>query len=777
MGGQSTRGRSSSEDRPISRPGLCSFDGMIHRFFRQLLKAAVPCLVFAGITAFAAPLAAQSTPASAGNPEISQLTLSGVHSVNKNDLRQNIATDESHCTSVLLRPVCLVSKSPLFYKDVTLDRAELSRDMLRVLVYYFQRGYRETQVDTTIVSTGKHTVHVTIAVKEGPPTIVHQIRIRQDSAVLARNDIRNSEVLHRNQPYNLIQLDSTIALLDARLWDRGFSDAVIDTSTVMDTSAKTVDLTIRINPRWLSKVATVSVQGNEGVSTRTILKSLSFKPGAVYRRSDVLASQRALYESNLFRRAAIAVPQQADSLKDVLISVQEAPPHDARYSAGFNTVDFVQVAAHYTDYNWLNGAKRLTLDAAVGNLFATTLNGNGIFYDVGKTVVGGSASQYLAPTFTASADARYPWFGSPNNEAAVGIFAHRRSAPGIYVDAGFGLSATFTRTITPRGPLSLNYRFEETNIQAGDVYFCINYGVCDAPTLAALRSRQKLSPLALTFSLDRTDNPFEPRDGFRTQFDLETATSYTASDFRYNRGSGDFAYFVPLGRHSVIGGHLRVGIVSALASTAIAVGVGTAATGADGILHPRKRFYAGGSNSVRGYGEGQLGPRVLTVPAAKLLADDAANPLCTPATIQKCNPNASRFRDRDFEPRPLGGNRLIEGSVEFRFPVFASLIGAAFVDAAYLGQNTNPGLPSSKAAVTPGFGVRYLSPVGPVRIDVGINPSVADELPVVTEDIANGGSRLVKLDSLRSYSPSQGTGGLNSVLSRLTLHLSIGEAF
>ncbi len=748
---------------------------MILRILRQ--PALVAAVALSSALLAARPLSGQAANPSTGNPEIKQLRLEGVHSVDPSDLRLNIATDESHCISVLLRPICVFSKSPLFYKHVNLDRAELSRDMLRVLVYYFQRGYRETQVDTAVVPDGTHAVRVTLAVKEGPPTLVSQITVTEDSSVLSKRDLRTSSILRKDQPYNLIKLDSTIALLDARLWDRGYSDAVIDTSTVIDTTAKTVALDIRIQPRWRARVASITVQGNKDVSQGTILKSLSFKPGALYKRSDVLASQRSLYESNLFRRAAIAVPQQDDSLKHVVIAVQEAPPRDARYSAGFNTVDFVQVAAHYTNYNWLSGAKRLTLDAAVGNLFAPALNGNGIFYDVGKAVVGGSASQYLAPTFTASADARYPWFGSPNNEAAFGIFAHRRSAPGIYVDDGYGLSATFTRTLTPRGPLSLNYRFEETNIQAGDVYFCVNYGVCDASTLAALRQRQKLSPLALSFSLDRTDNPFEPRSGYRTQFDLETATSYTASDFRYNRGSGDFSYFLPMGRRSVIGGHLRLGLVSALASTAQAVGVGSSDFPADGILHPRKRFYAGGANSVRGYAEGQLGPRVLTVPAAKLLADDASNPLCTAATITNCNPNSSLFRDRDFQPRPLGGNRLIEGSVEFRFPLFASLIGATFVDAAYLGQNTNPGLPSSKAAITPGFGVRYLSPVGPVRIDVGINPSSSDELPVVTEDVANGGITLVKLDAMRLYSPTRGSGGLNSLLARLTLHLSIGEAF
>lgn len=724
----------------------------------------------------AVPAWTQSARTSVGSPDVTELTLKGVHSVDPNDLRSNIATDESHCTSVLLRPICVFSKSPLFYKDVTLDRAELSRDMLRVMVYYFRRGYRNVQVDTTVVSTGKRAVHVTIAVNEGAPTIVSQVRIVQDTSVLTRKDLRGVHILRKGQPYSLIQLDSMVATIDSRLWDRGYSDAVIDTTVAIDTAAKTADVKVTIDPRWRARVASITVQGNKSVSQRTIMKSLSFKTGELYRRADVLASQRSLYESNLFRRAAIEVPQADDSLKHVVIAVQEAPPRDARYSTGFNTVDFVQVAAHYTDYNWLNGAKRLTLDAAVGNLFAKQLNGNGIFYDVGKTVVGGSASQYLAPTYTASADARYPWFGSPNNELAFGVFAHRRSAPGIYVDQGYGLSGTFTRTLTPRGPLSLNYRFEETNIQAGDVYFCINYGVCDATTLTALRSRQKLSPLALTFSLDKTDNPFEPRSGFRTQFDLEHASSYTASDFRYNRGLGDFALFLPVGRRSVLGAHLKLGLVSALASTAEAVGVGSTPLN-DGILHPRKRFYAGGGQSVRGYAEGQLGPRVLTVPAAKLLADDSKNPQCRAATIVKCNPNTSLFRDRDFQPRPLGGNRLIEGSVEFRFPLFASLIGAAFVDAAYLGQNISPGLPANKAAVTPGFGVRYLSPVGPVRIDVGINPSTSDQLPVVTEDLASGGRGLVTLDATRAYSPTQGSGGVNSLLSRLTLHLSIGEAF
>jgi len=309
---------------------------MLSPLLRRAIQVAAVAIV--SITAAAGTMLAQAAPVKRGSPEITELTLAGVHAFDPSELRQNIATDESHCVSMLLRPVCVFSKSPLFYKHVTLDHAELARDMLRVLVFYFQRGYRDAQVDTTVVATGRHSVHVTIGVVEGPPTMVSRIKIVQDTTVLTRRDLRHVFALRRNRPYNLIELDSTMATLRSRLWDRGYSDAVIDTVIALDTVARTADITLKVDPRWRARVASITVQGNKDVTSRTIRKSLSFKPGALYRRSDVLASQRSLYESNLFRRAAIEVPQTDDSLKHVLIDVQEAPPHDVRYSAGFNTM-------------------------------------------------------------------------------------------------------------------------------------------------------------------------------------------------------------------------------------------------------------------------------------------------------------------------------------------------------------------------------------------------------------------------------------------------------
>ena len=302
------------------------------------------------------------------------------------------------------------------------------------------------------------------------------------------------------------------------------------------------------------------------------------------------------------------------------------------------------------------------------------------------------------------------------------------------------------------------------------MYFCINYGVCDLPTLGALRHQQRLSPLSLSASVDHSNDPFSPNRGYRANFGAEHASALTISDFRYNRATTEGAAFKQIRKRGAVGAHVRVGWVNALQSTSQAVGV-TGSIG-ESILHPRKRFYAGGSHSVRGFGENQLGPRVLTIPASVLRSHDSANAACASgADIASCDPNAPRLATRDFEPRPLGGNFVVEGSVEARFPLWASVSGAVFLDGGMVSQRTNRELPKRRAAVTPGFGGRYASPVGPIRADIGFNPGTVESLPVVTESVVNGQTTLVTLAKRRIYSPGKG------LLSRLVLHLSIGEAF
>jgi outer membrane protein assembly factor BamA len=309
------------------------------------------------------------------------------------------------------------------------------------------------------------------------------------------------------------------------------------------------------------------------------------------------------------------------------------------------------------------------------------------------------------------------------------------------------------------------------------VYYCVNYGVCDDVTIGTLRRNRNLSPLLLSASIDRSDRPFSPTKGYIARFDLDHASSVTASDYRYNRAFLEssvythFRYPSRDPRAQVLAAHARLGIVRPLGTT---------------VLHPRTRFYAGGSQSVRGYGANELGPKVLTISLDTLskTIGAACNITNARTTAATCSPNHVGLRNRDFTVRPVGGTALVEGSVEYRMPVGPKMEYAVFLDGAFVGGSAigslgdSLALPTYAAALTPGAGFRYRSPVGPIRVDIGYNPPIEERLPVLTSvRDAEGKQRLVPLGEPRSYASGGNATGFWKIFNRLVLHLSIGQAY
>ena len=707
------------------------------------------------------------------DPEVLDLDIKGVKAFEKGEIEESIATDESKCRGLVLTPICWISKSPAVYEHNYLDRKELARDILRIRVFYWKRGYRETTVDT-VVTRKAGGVAVTFRVTEGLPTIVRKVSVGPPNAVLSTRDIERAMTIRAGQPLNLITIDSTRLRLSDKLWERGHADAIVRVDTiVVNDSARLADISIFVDPRWRATIGDIRVAGNERISEQTIRNSLTINEGELYRRQEIVESQRNLYESGLFRHAAIVVPPQGDSVKTIEITVREAPLREARVATGFNTVDFFQVEGRFRHFNLLGGARRLELQGSLGNLLAAQLNNRFIFTNPFENTSDDERARFERPTWQASAEIDQPWFQNPRNTLSLGVFAHRRAVPPVFVDRGDGAQATFTREVAVRAPASATYRFEVTRILAGDLYFCVYYGVCDDETVRAQKRRQRLSPLALTAQIDRTNQLFSPSRGILGRAEIEHAAAYTGSDYRYTRAAIDLATYFQVGTRGVIAVHGRAGIVRPQGGGQIAE-----------VLHPRKRFYAGGSQSVRGYGENQLGPRALTVSAGKKLATLVGCDTSL-ATIASCNPNGfvvdeegnptdKTLEARDFAPRPLGGTSVLEGNVEYRFPIWRALGGAAFIDGALVGVTGGfRSIASGDGAVTPGAGIRYQSPVGPIRVDVGFNPARAQNLPVYTEARVPGqlDPVLVELRTRRRYDPAR------SFLERLTFHFSIGQAF
>jgi hypothetical protein len=147
---------------------------------------------------------------------------------------------------------------------------------------------------------------------------------------------------------------------------------------------------------------------------------------------------------------------------------------------------------------------------------------------------------------------------------------------------------------------------------------------------------------------------------------------------------------------------------------------------------------------VRGFDQYRLGPTVLGVEAVPWLVaeDDPATAQmegagCTADEVNDLVCDVSELARRApelFEQRPAGGEVLLEGNVELRFPLpllGGKLRGAAFVDAGQVWQ-TRGEVSLGDVIATPGIGIRYYSPVGPIRVDAAFNPGVVRALRVLT---------------------------------------------
>jgi outer membrane protein assembly factor BamA len=718
------------------------------------------------------PLIAQE--AFDGQP-VNAIEFEGVEAMDRSELEEVIATEARSCRNLIYTPLCWITDSGTFEEKPRLDILELERDELRIRVRYWRAGFRFTEAEA-VVREEDEGVQVVFRIQEGPPTLVSAVDVVQVDSILSPRELREARLPRAGAPLDLSVVDSAGIRIQAMLRARGYAGASVADTILLADAGNSARVRYAVVPGPLTTIESLEIAGNREVEDATIRRLVALEAGSLFRADELQEAQRSLYRSELFRQVILRTEPRSDSTMGVFLQVQEAPFRQIRLGGGLTTIDFVQLESRYTLYNWYGSARRLDLRGAVGNLLAPQLFGSRVFGSAAPFGIGDTVEDaFLRPTWELSADLSQPWLFSSRTAFSLGLFGRRLSVPGIVVDEGYGAGVTLTRQVARRTHVSLSYNYEITRVAAGDLYFCVNFGVCQDELIEALSGEQALSPLSLVARTDRTDDPLFPSRGWTGRLEMEHASTFTASDFRYNRATLELTGFLPLGP-GTLAARVRGGWARGLGGTAAAVGV----PGASGdLLHPRKRFYTGGSRSVRGYGENQLGPRILSIPPARLLEDDSMRAGCTGEALARGDCDPAGIPADEFQPRPLGGTSVLGGSLEYRLPLLTDLSAAFFVDAATVGDAGLDVPAGTRRAVTPGLGIRYRSPVGPIRLDLGIRPIRGERLPVITQvEDADGSFRLVQLDQQLFYDPVEQEGStFRRLISRLQLHLSIGEAF
>jgi outer membrane protein assembly factor BamA len=476
-------------------------------------------------------------------------------------------------------------------------------------------------------------------------------------------------------------------------------------------------------PDVRARIGDIDVIGADRVSDAVVRRMLTFEPGDIYTRTALIESQRNLFAQDVFRHAEIQdFPVEGDTLVDVRVQVNEGDLHRVRTGLGLSSAEYLNAEVRWVSRNFFGGARRLELRGAITNLLAGSLEGLPVFEP--------TDAFYGRLAGSASADFTQPWFFGPRNSFGSGVFLERQSFPDVFVRTAGGGYVSLSRSLQ-NGSFSAGYRPELTKLATagGDLIFCIGFTACGPDEVEALSQANWLAPLSLSYARDMSNSLFAPTRGYTLRFDAELATAMTGSDFSYYRLSADLIDY-----HT-----FRPGWVWALRISpgyARAINDGRADLG----VHPQKRFFAGGPNTVRGFAQYRLGPKVLTIDAVDrlVLPADSGGAGCTAQSVNEgaCDGRAlAGMRPGDFEPRPIGGSIALVGNAEIRFPITpASLQGAVFMDYGQVWE-TQQAVRGSDIVWTPGLGVRYFSPIGPIRIDVGYYAGRGETRSVVTTTV------------------------------------------
>jgi outer membrane protein insertion porin family/translocation and assembly module TamA len=740
------------------------------------------------LPALAAGAVAQTT-ARDTLPVVRRVEFQGNEAFPDDSLERAIATRASGCRSVFLGPLCWVGLGA-FRRIERLDPRELRTDVARLRVFYFRRGYRRAEVDTTLLRDDGR-VDVIFRIHEGEPVVVRKLEINVPGEPIDDVRLEREVRLREGEPFSEVALSGARDAIERELRNRGYPQAaVLLEATIPEDDTLGAFVVLRVEPGPRATFGRIDVQGTANVEPNDVRRLLTFRSGDVYSEEEILRSQRTLYSMALFDYVSITTrPADSDSVIDVLVQVSEAAPRAIRFGAGVSTTECVQIEAGWAHRNFFGGTRRLELTGVLSNIGVATLARQFPCSQAGVPLVEEdvATSPYNKVNWRLRADFRQPWFLGTENWLHLGMFTERQSLPGIYARVSYGADVSLSREVAPGTAVIATYRPARDSLEEGsaDFLWCANFGICAPEDIQTLSEPRWLSWFAVTFAQSRTDAILNPTRGYRLTLEAETASRFTGSDWAYYRAAGEVSWFRSLGSGTVLALRLRGGLVRPIGSGI--EGIEMADT-VEAVTHPLKRQYAGGAYTVRGYGQNLLGPKVLLADSLQLLSSDenprgCSRDLVRPDNTWICDPVAAGVTSDDVFPRPVGGENALVANVELRFPLASRRwTGVAFVDFGRVWSQTGEVTASEGLSWSPGLGIRYRSPVGPLRLDVAYNTGGVERLPVVTALNEAGQTVLVQLvdengEPVRfEYNPYE-EAGLARFFSRLQLHFSIGHAF
>ena len=589
----------------------------------------------------------------------------------------------------------------------------LQSDTAAMRDLYLANGFQQAKVSSEALDNyrGKAgDLLIRFTIEEGPQTRVASLTLEGNHA------FTNDELLGvigstPGQAYSAFGVSSDRDNILATYYNEGFPEARFnataeeaalaasptadaagaDGATQPAAAAPSVRLIYHIEEGPQVLVRRILVGGQEHTRPWVIRRAVRLRAGEPLRQGDAVETQRQLYNLGVFNRVTVAPqnPDGSDPEKNVVVMVEEGKRYTVGYGGGFE----VQRLGSSTDPT--GGTFRFSPRGII-ELTKANLTGRADTLALrlrGSTLQGRAVLSYTSPMT----------FGKPNLSFQATAYAEKTRDVSTFTAERVEGSIQIADTVSPLTTLFLRYSFRDVRVSDLQIP-AQEVPLFNQPTLVSM--------FGMTWFRDRRNNPADPSKGNYSNVDVGLAGSKIGSSASFLRFFAQNSTYTPLGRRFTLARSARFGILEPYGSTVSLTFPPPTTPPLPVVIPLPERFFAGGGTSLRGFALNQAGPRDSTT---------------------------------GF---PIGGQALLVLNQELRFPMRLPFIGTRLGGAFfYDGGNVYSRLTRISFRLSPpkpvfdplnpqqclsnctnelnyfahtiGFGVRYATPVGPVRVDFG----------------------------------------------------------
>jgi outer membrane translocation and assembly module TamA len=596
------------------------------------------------------------------------------------------------------------------------DSELLSKDLERVERHLLSRGYYEARVTAAhVIRVDEHRVRVHVRVTLGPPVRVTVFTVKglEQLPIQVGRDILKVSELQEGDRFDEAAYTRTKAAIVRVLHDAGYAFAELSGKATVDIPTHRAAVEVVVVPGPAAVLGDVRIVGLREIPEDKVRANLELERGVAYSQSELDDARRALVSLNVF--SSVRVVPELDAAQGnvvpVTISVEESKLRTVTIGTGAK-LDSLQFSSHATigweHRNYLGGLRRFSIDAKPGIVYFPTRFGdlrapdrllfqNQVSASFRQpSIFEGRTTGFIATDFNV-----YPllYAETTDDESIVGFYELKNST---------GVERAFLEhqlLLVPSFNTQLELPLDYADLTLGR---------------SIPAQEERLLDLLITFPeivahLDFRDDPVDTRSGAFFSASIQAADGVFGSGVSDTRLRPEARFYVPISRKVTLATRFVVGFLlprdygdtfgdASIASDVDPAVRARAARDQQKVLF--RGFFSGGPNSNRGYPFRGVGPHG---PVPFLSGRD-----CEPgSTARECN-------------RPLGGLSLWEGSFELRFPLFGPLRGVTFLDSSDVSRNL--GLDFSAPHLSAGIGLRYMTPIGIVRVDAGYRIPAAQEL-------------------------------------------------